>query len=44
MKVVGIGIATPELRLGHGLKSSQQSFGVIVGLTLLNNSLDYLKG
>ena len=28
----------------HGLKSSLQSFGVIVGSTLLKNSLDYLKG
>ena len=26
------------------LKSSRQSFGVIVGFTVLKNSLDYLKG
>jgi len=28
----------------RGLKSSLQSFGVIVGFTVLNNSLYYLKG
>ena len=28
----------------HGMKSSLQSFGVIVGFTVLKNSLDYLKG
>ena len=28
----------------HGLKSSLQRFGVIVGFTVLNNCLDYLKG
>jgi len=28
----------------HGLNSSLQSFGVIVGFTVLKNSLNYLKG
>ena len=28
----------------HGMKSSLQSFGVMVGFTLLKISLDYLKG
>ena len=28
----------------HGLKSSQQNFGVIVGFRVLKNNLDYLKG
>ena len=28
----------------HGFKSRLQSFGVIVGVTVLKNSLDYLKG
>jgi len=29
----------------HGLKSSLQSFGIIVGITVLKkNSLNYLKG
>ena len=28
----------------YGLKSSMQSFGVIVGFTVLKNSLNYLKG
>jgi len=27
----------------YGLKSSLQSFGVIIGFTVLKNSLDYLK-
>ena len=27
----------------HGMKSYLQSFGVIVGFTVLKNSLDYLK-
>ena len=27
----------------HGLKNSLQSFGVIVGFTVLKNSLDYLN-
>ena len=40
MKVDGIGIEA----MAHGLKSSLQSFGVIVGFTVLKNSLDYLKG
>jgi len=46
----------PELNKSHwdwdsatkttarGLKSSLQSLGVIVGFTVLKNSLDYLKG
>jgi len=38
MEVVGIGITL------IGLKSSLQSFGVIVSFTVLNNSLDYLIG
>jgi len=29
---------------GHGMKSILQHFGVIVGLTVLKNSLDYLIG
>ena len=28
----------------HGIKRSLQSFVVIVGVTVLKNSLDYLKG
>jgi len=28
----------------HGVESSLQSFGVVVGFTVLKNSLDYLKG
>jgi len=28
----------------HGIKSSLQSFGVIVGFSVLKNNLDYLKG
>ena len=30
--------------ISHGMKISPQSFGVIVGFTVLKNSLDYLKG
>ena len=33
----------PSKTTVHGLKSSLQSFGVIVGFTVLKNSLDYLK-
>jgi S-adenosylmethionine hydrolase len=42
MKIVEIGIETKTKV--YGLKSSIQSFGVIVGFTVLKNSLDYLKG
>jgi len=30
--------------MAHAIKCSLQSFGVIVGFTVLKNSLDYLKG
>ena len=30
--------------MAHGLKNTLQSFGVIVNITVLKHSLDYLKG